>query len=551
MLGERFLPAAVADALAREREAAVRGGVPLRLALEIAGQDAASQDGSGQNGAGQNSAGQDGGGQDGGGQDGGGQDGGGQDGGGQDGGGQDGGGQDGGGQDGGGQDGGGQDSAGQDGGGRTGQDIAGRSGTGWAGLADLPWETLTLPGDPRPLVPHPSVHLHRVVTGLGAAPAMGIPGPLRILAVIASPERGGGELLDYEAELARILDAVDDARRRGAAYVRILNEGSRTAIHDALKQERFHILHISCHAEPGRLVLETDSGDADPVDTETFAEKVLVPGQGVPLVVLAGCSTARTATRAHATDAGDGPEDGGGAAGSGEPEDRDGRESGDTGEGFLPGLARGLLAHGVPAVLAMTASVTDRYATELVSRLYGELADRAVPDPLAALADARRAVEADRQALPISDLRAGLVEWATPALFLRGPAIPLYDPAAGFETIIEPAEPVLADGIVVRRVGEFVGRRGELRTLTRVLRGEQAGTQTGVVIHGMGGGGKSTLAAQLVAGIGERAGLVVSLAGRVAVDQILYAIAGRLASWCFAHNLSDTDIRRRLSDGDG
>ncbi|WP_157180504.1 ATP-binding protein, partial [Protofrankia coriariae] len=154
-------------------------------------------------------------------------------------------------------------------------------------------------------------------------------------------------------------------------------------------------------------------------------------------------------------------------------------------------------------------------------------------------------------ALPISDLRAGLVEWATPALFLRGPAIPLYDPAAGFETIIEPAEPVLADGIVVRRVGEFVGRRGELRTLTRVLRGEQAGTQTGVVIHGMGGGGKSTLAAQLVAGIGERAGLVVSLAGRVAVDQILYAIAGRLASWCFAHNLSDTDIRRRLSDGDG
>ncbi|KLL11017.1 hypothetical protein FrCorBMG51_13965 [Protofrankia coriariae] len=110
---------------------------------------------------------------------------------------------------------------------------------------------------------------------------------------------------------------------------------------------------------------------------------------------------------------------------------------------------------------------------------------------------------------------------------------------------------MLADGIVVRRVGEFVGRRGELRTLTRVLRGEQAGTQTGVVIHGMGGGGKSTLAAQLVAGIGERAGLVVSLAGRVAVDQILYAIAGRLASWCFAHNLSDTDIRRRLSDGDG
>ena len=41
---------------------------------------------------------------------------------------------------------------------------------------------------------------------------MQVRGPLRILAVIASPETGDGELLDYEAELAGIIAAVDPAR---------------------------------------------------------------------------------------------------------------------------------------------------------------------------------------------------------------------------------------------------------------------------------------------------------------------------------------------------
>ncbi|ABW16118.1 Tetratricopeptide TPR_2 repeat protein [Parafrankia sp. EAN1pec] len=390
------------------------------------------------------------------------------------------------------------------------------------GVADLPWETLTLPAHTRPLVLHPGVQLYRAVVGLGATPAMGIRGPLRILAVIASPDHGGGALLDYEAELARILDAVDPARRKGEAYVRILNGGSREAIRAALLQERFHVLHLSCHAEPGRLVLEAEDGAADLVDTQRFVEEVLVVGRGVPLVVLAGCSTAL-----HSGSAVDPNEEqaGGGA-------------------GLLPGLARGLLAHGVPAVLAMTAPVSDLYATDLASRLYGELAGRAVVAPLAALTDARQAVETSRVGLPASDRRAGLAEWATPALFLRGPVLPLYDPAAGFDTITEPVTPVLAEGIVVRRVGEFVGRRTELRTLHRALHGEGAG----VVLHGIGGVGKSTLAAQLLTDLGDDAGLVVSLTGPVAVDQILAAIAARLASWCLKHNINIDDVRRRLID---
>ncbi|MGH8573390.1 MAG: toll/interleukin-1 receptor domain-containing protein, partial [Gammaproteobacteria bacterium] len=63
-------------------------------------------------------------------------------------------------------------------------------------LADLPWETLVLPGQQEPLVLQRGVQLHRVVA-VAEPVAVPVPGPLRILAVIASPERGGGDLLDY------------------------------------------------------------------------------------------------------------------------------------------------------------------------------------------------------------------------------------------------------------------------------------------------------------------------------------------------------------------
>ena len=81
---------------------------------------------------------------------------------------------------------------------------------------------------------HRNVAVYRLVGGLGPAPARRVRGPLRLLVAIASPETGDAELLDYEAELARIVAAVEPARKRGEAYVRVLNEGSLAAIHAAL-----------------------------------------------------------------------------------------------------------------------------------------------------------------------------------------------------------------------------------------------------------------------------------------------------------------------------
>ena len=124
-----------------------------------------------------------------------------------------------------------------------------------------------------PLVLHRNVAVYRLVGGLGTAPAHKVRGPLRLLVAIASPETGDAELLDYEAELARIVAAVEPARKRGEAYVRVLNEGSLAAIHAALSQdpEGFHVLHLSCHARPGELLLETADGQPDPVTARAAA----------------------------------------------------------------------------------------------------------------------------------------------------------------------------------------------------------------------------------------------------------------------------------------
>ena len=87
-----------------------------------------------------------------------------------------------------------------------------------------------------------------------------------------------------------------------------------------------------------------------------------------------------------------------------------------------------------------------------------------------------------------------------------------------------PQAPVLAEGVVVREVGDFVGRRAEMRQARRTLTEKNAG----LVLHGIGGVGKSTLAAEVLRSLGEDAGLVVSRAGQVLVDHVLGEVGARL-----------------------
>ncbi|MER6344541.1 tetratricopeptide repeat protein [Streptomyces sp. NPDC001595] len=404
---------------------------------------------------------------------------------------------------------------------------------------DLPWETLVVPGDRQPLVLSEGVELYRAVEREAAPVALQVPGPLRILAVVASPEAGGGELLDYEGELALILDAVASARAREGTYVRVLNWGSVGEIRAALVEERFHVLHLSCHAGPGVLYLETDDGGVDEVDARRFMDEVLPAGRGVPLVVLSGCSTAQTPERVRA-DADRAEGDDGGRLRNTAPADDDAAAEART------GLARELLARGVPAVLAMTEAVTDRYATALTAHVYEELARSRRPMPLAALSRARRRLESVRRHRAEGDPRGALPEWATPSLFLAGPPLPLFDAAQNTERPTPAPEPVLDEGMVVRKVGDFVGRRAELRRLLGALRDPD---RAGVLIHGIGGVGKSTLTAELLHHLGVRAGLVVPVSAATAptVDSVLETLRRRLVAQCLAMGLPENDPLRQVA----
>ncbi|GID31108.1 tetratricopeptide repeat protein [Paractinoplanes brasiliensis] len=377
-------------------------------------------------------------------------------------------------------------------------------------IEELPWETTILPGDAVPLALRPQVRLFRG-WDLGATAQPDIPGPLSILAVVASPDGGHQDLLDYEHELSTILRRVDNARR-GGAHVRVLNWGSVGAIREALHEERFHILHISCHAAPGVLLMETPDGGPDEVDAVRLARELVLPDRGVPMIVLAGCHTA--------------------------------------GADALPGLAHTLLEHGVPTVVAMTAAVTDIYATELLSTVYGRLSRAGEPaDPLAVLSDARRELEHTRAARPARDRIRQLPEWPTATMFSRVRETALYDPRTrgSVPERVPPAR--VAAGIAHLDDGEFVGRRADLRRLLGVLRGRAAGH--GVLIHGIGGVGKSSLAAQAARMAASSSDTVVaSLHGRCTTDEIMMAIANRLRVAEFPDAEGSKRLHRRLTDAE-
>ena len=387
-------------------------------------------------------------------------------------------------------------------------------------LASFPWEALRLPGPGglpgEPLALHPNIRLFRAVSGLGSTPHRPVPGPLRILVAIGSPEEQNdrGELLDMEEELSRILDAVEPARKqRRPAHVRVLERGTVMAIREALEAERYHVLHVTCHAGPGVLVLEAEEGTEDKVDADRFCDEALVPGRGVPVVVLAGCSTALSI-----------------------PGKKDG-------ESALPGFAHELLARGVPAVVAMQAHVSDPYAIELGARFYRTLSIAERPDPLVALVESRRTVEIDRQRGKLAG-PGDLAEWATPTLWLRGPSLPLYDPALPFDEIQPSPEPHLAEGVVVRPVGEFVGRRWEKRQILQTLARED---RAGVVLHGLGGVGKSSLSAEVLRKLQEEGWLLASIHGENAPDDLLDEIGKCYLAAFQREGLSEADPRRQLA----
>ncbi|MFC2359364.1 MAG: CHAT domain-containing protein [Actinomyces dentalis] len=359
-------------------------------------------------------------------------------------------------------------------------------------LRGLPWEGLRHPGVDGPLALHPLVVFYRLAV---ASPTpRRVEGPLRIVVAIAAPLDGEPKL-DYESELRNIVTSVREAKA-GGAEVRIVTFATTAEIKKALDAGDVHVLHISCHGSAGRLVLEDENGGARLVDARTLIEEAIPPGKMPPVICLSACDT-------NVTD-----------------------PSGD-----LPAVADELVSSGAPAVIGTETSVSDRYATLVFARVYAELAKATgQPDPATALAAARRQVlQACENSERSRDRHEQVLSgWSVVTIQAASSREALFDPTTARPSRND-SSPVVSEvgDLPALSPGSFVGRRREQLEIPRFLADEDHG---GVVLHGIGGIGKTSLANEILRRVGEqRDGVVfVTLSGAVTAEEILQGIIAEL-----------------------
>jgi tetratricopeptide (TPR) repeat protein len=351
-----------------------------------------------------------------------------------------------------------------------------------AALWRLPWEYLH-DGDDF-LALHGRLLLSRTPYGLGQLEPPPAPLPLRLLVIISSPENAPD--LDTEEEIGVIQEALDEAQREGRVEVHYLDDATLPAIGEALRRVNPHVVHYTGHgvydedAERSVLALEREDGRARKAGIDEL-RPLLQDAAALRLVVLSGCQTARTSD----VDA-------------------------------FRGVATGMLKTGVPSVVAMQFSILDQSGIAFAQALYAALAEGAPPI---------EALRRTRLALWQFEEGPGY-DWGIPALYLRAQGMRLVDTAA-------PPQPS-ATHRTLRDVGglplppHFVGRKRELRLLRKALRDR---TTTAAFVRGIGGMGKSSLAAKLIERPGaELDGVLVLRCNEVAPEDAAAKLASFLAS---------------------
>jgi CHAT domain-containing protein len=343
-------------------------------------------------------------------------------------------------------------------------------------LRGLPWELMF---DEGYLAVHPArpVMPVRAASERDSGDREAANRPLRVLFMASSP-LGVEPVLDFEREEAVILDAA-----RGRVEVEVEESGSLTGLAERLSwfgPGHFDVLHLSGHGwidtSGPRFVMEDDEGrraDAAAGDIAAAARGVW-PG----LVFVSGCYT----------------------AGSSEA-------------GLVASMAEALVDAGAPAVLGWALPVGDVSASKLAATLYRELGRGA--GIAEAVTAARRALFDGRSAY-----------WHLLRMYAdRSELSPLVTPLGSRDRVklrTREASTLFLDPegrVKVADQGSFVGRRRELQTLLRVLRPEDSaeGPQM-VLLHGMGGQGKSSVAARLLDRIGATHGEHAVWVGKV--DQL-------------------------------
>lgn len=279
------------------------------------------------------------------------------------------------------------------------------------------------------------------------------PRQLRVLFMATDPEDVEPKL-EFEQEEARILadtrDFAVDLRVEESGCVSELGKVWSRYFND------FDVFHLTGHASiqdeapyTPYFITETEIGDRHQTTAAELAE--VFRFRFPKLVFLSGCRTGQAPDK-----------------------------------GAVPSMAEALIAQGARAVLSWGRPVEDRTATAAAAHLYGKLA---------AGYQLAQALASTYQQLFKQKVR----DWHLLRLYVQGECpgalvevlgdVPPSAPEPAYEQFLDPDTQLVR----VAKPSEFVGRR---RTLQRCLKAIR--TSLGVLIHGLGGVGKSTVTARLL-----------------------------------------------------
>ena len=256
--------------------------------------------------------------------------------------------------------------------------------------------------------------------------------PIKMLVIISSPS--DQPELDMDVEERKILEALDRLLPN-KIQIDFEDEATWDNLQDVLIEEAYNIIHYTGHGVfkdgKGYLALESEDGKTDLRDERDLAG-LLGEHQSLRLVFLSGCQTAKSSELKA-----------------------------------FSGLSGALLKKGIPSVVAMQYSISDKSAIQLARKFYTAIANNKPLD------------------IAISEARKSL-------LFENG------RDKIDFDSGLELPEMTLKKSFIFNNVEQlgrnFLGRRKEIK---RIKKGFLDNTKRAVIIHGFGGMGKSVLSTKL------------------------------------------------------
>jgi CHAT domain-containing protein len=332
-------------------------------------------------------------------------------------------------------------------------------------LSHLPWETLHdgsgyLVQKIHPLVV-PVRWMNKAIEEKPPAPR-----PLQLLFMASSP-LDVKPVLDFEKEESDILRIAENLpltlRVEESGCVEELNH-----LWQLNEEDTFDVFHLSGHAalqwdEPHAPFFITENLTGERQNTSPEELHKVFRTRPPRLIFLSGCRTGESAQ-----------------------------------DGTIPSFAEKLIRQGMPAVMGWGRPVANESATKATTFLYGKLA---TGEPVASALG-----------LTYQELSKGNVEgWHLLRLYARGTAWGALVKPPRFYRAPERVQSQFLDEdektIRVATPEEFVGRR---RILQNALKAFKQSGKLGVMVHGLGGVGKSTVAARLLERLPEYQPIVIS-----------------------------------------